>query len=436
MGACRPGFAFVPVQFVPVASPTEGSRVRLAPSATAVDHSWLLVVAAANVLAPMQYSFAEAHHDGEDQVHPFLRASRVVTPAGVPMEPHADENPFEPNYGALGGVGILQDGASSGAEPGGVVVQPAFPSERLQALNAALMVGGPEAVAQVRAAVGGSAQAAGGWMPASTPDAALGFRPGSAKWKEAAKAVAHQAAALEAVTEERRRSERFFARADESRETEAAIEAAHLLDKGLQAAHAVEQRKARMASAAYYANGETSELGGGGGLATGVHRHAAASVGYRPGSAAARRASGGLYETPHADPMAPTGGHSHRLLDGEARRLEQQQTAAQRAIEAKAMKRSDEAVEEAAYVARREAQARVAMGSREDAGHGGPQGFGAHAERVAARKTLNIGLNAATAPPGRLHPRAHRGDTRVHNPYGAPYQRGGGFASGHVYAVP
>lgn len=379
----------------------------------------------------MQFSFAEAHHDGEDQVHPFLRASRVVTPAGIHTEPHADENPFEVHAGALGGVGILQDGATGGIEVGGCVVQPSWPSERLQAAHDALMAGGPDAIAQVKAAVGGSAQAAGGWVPAATPDAALGFRPGSAKWRVAAKAVANQAAALEAVTEERRRSDRFFARAEEHKETEDACEAAHIQDKVFQAGVAVGQRKARHASAAYYADGTASEACGGG-VATGVRKHAGATVGYRPGSAAARRASGGLHEMPLADADAPTGGHSHRLLDGEARRLEQQQLGAQRALEAKAMRRSDEAIATAESIAQREAQSRVAMDGRDDAGHGGPKGFGAHAERVAARRTINMGLNAAMAPPGRLHPRVHRSDTRHEN----GYQLSGGFVRGHTFSVP
>ena len=101
------------------------------------------------------------------------------------------------------------------------------------------------------------------------------------------------------------------------------------------------------------------------------------------------------------------------------------------------MKRSDEAIATAEDIARRETQSRVAMGERNvDWGHGGPAGFGAHAERVAARKTINLGINAPLAPPGRSHPRAHRSDTRATNVYGGQYQMGGGFVKGHAYAVP
>lgn len=105
---------------------------------------------------------------------------------------------------------------------------------------------------------------------------------------------------------------------------------------------------------------------------------------------------------------------------------------AQRRLEQEAARRSDEAIFTAEYIARRDAQSRVALESRDDYGHGGPQGFGAHAERVAERKTIHIGLNQPLAPPGRLHPRAHRSDTRHEN----GYVLSGGFVRGHAAVVP
>ena len=49
------------------------------------------------------------------------------------------------------------------------------------------------------------------------------------------------------------------------------------------------------------------------------------------------------------------------------------------------------------------------------------------------RAVLSI---APLAPAGRLHPSAHRSDTRATNPYGKGYVLGGGFGKGHVFAVP
>ena len=103
-----------------------------------------------------------------------------------------------------------------------------------------------------------------------------------------------------------------------------------------------------------------------------------------------------------------------------------------RRLEQQAMRRSDEDIATAEYIAKRAAQSKVAMEGRADYGHGGPAGFGGHAERVAERQTINIGLNQPLAPPGRLHPRCHRSDTRHEN----GYVISGGFTRGHAATVP
>ena len=315
----------------------------------------------------------------------------------------------------MGGVGVLHDAASA-AQPGGFVVPVSWPSEGLAAAQEALRAGGDDAVSRVRAAAGVSANATGGWVAADPAQNSMGYRVGSARWREAASATAQQAAALEAVSEERRRAARFFARADDAKQADADREADHWKEKVFQAARAVEKQKQQGAASAAYG------AVGGGVERTGVPKHAVRTVGYRPGSAAARRAAGGLYEMPYNDANAPTGGHSHRLRVGEDVRLERQQVGAQRTLEARAMKRSDDAIAYAEAAAARDAQAAVAMGDRH---------YGQHAERVATRKTINIGLNTPLAPPGRVHPRAPRSDAR--HPRG--YTIGGGFDRGHAAGV-
>ena len=303
-----------------------------------------------------------------------------VRPAGRPRTPPDHEHPWHTTGADIGGVGALEDAATAGR--GGAVVHPGWPSSRLDEAHAALREGGDEAVARVRAGVGGSAQAAGGWVPAAAGDGAgLGFRVGSSKWRASAHATAQQAAALEAVSEERRRSERFFARAEERRETEAACEAAHWEAHVHQACRAVERQRERASTEAYVAAG-----GYGSYASTGVPKHAVKCSGFRPGSAAARRAAGGLLEAPTdvrlhalhyegaASLAAPANMHSERLHKGEDARLAVQALGAQRRLHEQAMRASDEAVADAAYRERRESQAAIAMRGRV---------FGEHAERTA-----------------------------------------------------
>ena len=88
----------------------------------------------------------------------------------------------------------------------------------------------------------------------------------------------------------------------------------------------------------------------------------------------------------------------------------------------------DEVADKEEY-AKREAQAKVAMRSRD---------FGAYAKGQAERKTINLQMNAAMAPQGRVHPRYRPADFRPPGPPGGPggpYTISGGFARGHMYAV-
>jgi hypothetical protein len=340
-------------------------------------------------------SVASAHYGDDDAHHPFLRA------AGRPVAWDVDESPFEPGDAVIGGVSTYEDAASAVGAAGRQVINPAWPSARLDAAQSAL--GGAGAVGLVGAAVGG-AHTTGGWVPPEQDQVPLGYRVGSNKWREAAAATAQRQAALEAVREERRRSARYFARDDERRETEAACEAAHWEEHVWQACRAVDTQRARGASAAYSHEDDPF-----------AHppQHTPppatanrAAVGYRPGSAAARRAAGGLYECPYTaaagvdlggDAGAPgAAGHSQRLGRAEEDRLARVQMGAERHMAARAKKAAEEEACMAAALKAREEGAMV--GVREDPA----RRYGAHAERVAERKTINLGLNtplAVRSPP-------------------------------------
>ena len=393
-------------------------------------------------MATHRDSLLEAHC-GDDPLdsanHSFLKA------AGRSSVPPTDDWLDEPNT-AIGGVSVLQDVASAGNAARACTVPLAFPSKEFDAAQAVLRRGAcfqdkdEEAVALVDAAVGRSAEANGGWVPADAANA-RGYRVGSARWKDAVSATSQQIAARAAVKEERRRSERFFAKAEEEHDTEAAREAHHWQEHVVQAARAVDQKKSRNANPGYVDVGQ------------GIHpfapntqrvaqphsdiavakslRHGNGSTGFRPGSAAARKAAGGLYENPPDNPYSTeeNNGHSRRLIEGEDNRLARQEVSAMRNVEIRTKARDYDEVAEKEEYAKREAQAKIAMRSRD---------FGAYAKGQAERKTINLQMNAAMAPQGRVHPRYRPADFRPPGPPGGPggpYTISGGFARGHMYAV-
>ena len=271
----------------------------------------------------------------------------------------------------IGGVSALADAASRPAV-GGAVVAPTFPSHKLAAVRAAAQQGG-QAARELLSLYTDGTGTDGGWMPSSRAPPNVGCRPGSSKWKREMAAVEQQQAAQIALAEEHRRNDRFTMKAEDERETEYAIEAQHWEDAVSQAARAVEQRRRAAVPCKPPAPPGSSST--------------SAAVGYRPGSAAARRAAGGLYEDPH-------GGHSRRLRDATVERDVQREVSAQRAIAARHAREADEARAAAVAMDARERQATVAMRGRE---------FGDHAERVAVRKTMNLAANMALAPTQRLH---------------------------------
>ena len=291
--------------------------------------------------------------------------------------------PLEPSA-AVGGVATLHDAV----ECGGLHAVPNWPSEALAWRREALRA------ATNTDALGACSRSddAGGWLPAERAGAAHGFRVGSSQWRRASADALQRAAAEEALQEERRRSDRFFHAAAAAADVERAREAEHWRVHVHQACRAVDRRRLHSACTPRYADAapgqehEDKEDDDNEVQRRPPPQRPTVAVGYRPGSAAARRAAGGLY--------AASDGHSHRLVDAVPARTLDQEKAAQRAVDARLEARSNEAVAAAEALAQREAGAAMAVGSR---------AFGDHAERVAVRRTMHLGLNMPTAPQQRLH---------------------------------
>ena len=284
----------------------------------------------------------------------------------------------------IGGVGTLADLSSSAHH--GVSVKPNFPSERLHAARVALQSKSGDASGEIGTL--------GGWMPGGRMPS--GCRPGSDQWKRATEQAEHQAAALEMHRRERERSERFFMHREEQQLIEQAKEANHVREAVFQAARAVDLRCHRSAldhssSRALYdlapvagREGRPSEL-----PPPPEPAKKLGAVGYRPGSAMARKAAGGLYA-----PAVGTAAHSDRLRHANEERELQLAASAARAVAQQLERKLSEARGMEDVLEQREQQAAVAMRSKE---------FMGHAERVAARKTINLTINQPLAPAGRLH---------------------------------
>lgn len=309
------------------------------------------------------------------------KADHATRPAGIPTALHGGEA-VSATYptstlpsSIIGGVSTLVDASSWPESTTHQQITPNFPSHRLAAVRAAAQNRGGAAACALLGLHTDAVGTEGGWIPASSVTPNVGCRPGSAKWQREMLAAEQQQAARVALAEEHRRNDRFAMKAEEERELEHALDEQHWEAAVFQAACAVEQRQ----RAAVPCKPPPPPA------APAPTRDGA--VGFRPGSAAARRSAGGLYEDPH-------GGHSRRLNDAVMRRDVQREVSAGRAISARNVKLAGEQASDAAALDARERQAAVAMRGRE---------YGDHAERVAGRKTMNLQANMALAPTQRLH---------------------------------
>ena len=245
----------------------------------------------------------------------------------------------------------------------------------------------------------------GGWLPAEPalvpgeperePGHAVGWRPGSAAWRAHVHAADDRAAARDLMRQEAERAGRFFGRREEEREVADAAKA-HAARADAERAAVVGERRARAhANPLYMASTSGAWAGGGQG--------ASVAVGYRPGSAAARRVAGGLFEAPRACPAAVTpsaspsasmpsamsGHHSWRLEAAEARREAAQQAGAALAVARReGARRREEAAHDARLAAREAAAAQLTQRPE----------HADYMERVAARKQIHMKLNMALAP--------------------------------------
>ena len=363
-----------------------------------------------NTARPWIIRNGRPHFVEEDSAPPTVAAAgRPTLEQGDAAECHGigDGLPGAEQPGCtLGGVGALADHASSLHSNLGAAMTPNFPSAQLDAAKNALRAATD---ARLAMPVGDAASTDGGWLPDGLVRG--GCRPGSARWKQQAEQAAQQAAAEECLRRDRQRSERFFAQQDDARQTEFAKEEEHMREAVLQAARAVDRKHHMGANSTYVhvphapAQGYAHEWG----QQPPPSAHAKqAAVGYRPGSAAARRAAGGLY----APPVGPlSSDHSNRLNAAAEERCLHQEAASTRQVARRAVQaRAEQQTVEDAYE-RIEGQGTVAMRSHEHE-------FFAHAERVASRKTINMTANMPLAPAGRLaRPRAES------------------FDRGHAYAV-
>lgn len=307
-------------------------------------------------------------------------------------------SPLEPPAAVIGGVATLHDAI----ECGGLSALPTWPSEALERRREALRAATDTSALLIRSMPHDDA---GGWIPAEpAAPAARGFRIGSSQWRRASADEFQRAAAEQALNEERRRSGRFFLKAAADADAERAREAEHWRVHVHQACRAVDRRRLNSACTArpHLISADAAQR-----QEEEVKEHSqhppqrpAVALGYRPGSAAARRAAGGLYATSE--------GHSRRLVDAVSAQTLEQERAAQRAVNARLEARSNEDVAADEALARREMGATRALNTRS---------FGAHAERVAVRRTMHLGLNMALAPQQRLH-----------------CQRPGSFDPGHMAA--
>jgi hypothetical protein len=209
----------------------------------------------------------------------------------------------------------------------------------------------------------------------------VGFREGSAPWRRHVCAAAERTSVRTQMRVEADRAARFFGGRAELEAAAADADERARQESDARAAVAVERQRCAAATPHYEKHVEPSRP-----LPT--HGSGPHTVGYRPGSAAARRAAGVLYE----GLGVYRGRHSGRLNMIEDARVREQQAAARTALERRVAARERDEVAHDVRQARLEAQAE----RRFKAAPNGTR-FGEHASRMADRKTINMTLNRGVA---------------------------------------
>ena len=238
----------------------------------------------------------------------------------------------------------------------------------------------------------------GGWLPAEPgswdPKVGrvrhhVGYREGSAAWRRHAHEASQCAEVRVEMRDDRDRASRFFGEKAEQADVEAAADDRHFRARDATAARAVERR--RLASSnpllaeALVGGRKAHDAGSTLAAASGRRATRSEAVGYRPGSAAARRAAGGLYES-----IGPyEGSHSSRLTMVEEQRLRQQEAGAKERVQRREEAQRQEDIAADMQRARQELQAARMIGSHD---------FGDRIDRIAARSTLHFKLNQPLAP--------------------------------------
>lgn len=293
-------------------------------------------------------------------------------PAGVPSTRVTDyDNGWDIPSATIGGVARLQDMCTAGD------------GERLHRLEGASSF-------EYDGDVGRGVH--GGWVPAEPAgvDSAacgdrrvhgVGFREGSAQWRRHAAAAADRDEARGLMRAEHERAARYFGRKDEAAEVVEAAEARAALEERERGAVATDRHRRASVNPMYCAADAT--------IPSAAERAAAERVmatgrGYRTGSAAARRAAGGLLESPGSY----RGSHSGRLGAAEEARAAQQREAAALAVARREEGRRREEAEHELRLAQHEIAAEWLNQQPERLGY---------MERVAARKQINFKLNMALA---------------------------------------
>lgn len=294
-------------------------------------------------------------------------------PAGVPNTRVTDyDNGWDIPSATIGGVARLQDMCTAGD------------GERLHRLEGASSFAYDGDVGR---------GVHGGWVPAEPAgvDSAacvgdhrvhrVGFREGSAQWRRHAAAAADRDEARGLMRAEHERAARYFGRKDEAAEVVEAAEARATLQERERGAVATDRHRRASVNPMYCAADATIPSAA---ERAEAERVMATGRGYRPGSAAARRAAGGLLEAPGSY----RGSHSGRLGAAEEARAAQQREAAALAVARREEARRREEAEHELRRAQHEITAERLNQQPERLGY---------MERVAARKQINFKLNMALA---------------------------------------
>ena len=286
-----------------------------------------------------------------------VRAAGVPTGGAVTDYDLADEAP----NAIIGGVGRLFDVGTAGDK------------ERLHRRH------GAELAAPARGIDSDVSRGTyGGWIPAEPVDAhGVGFREGSTPWRRHLGAAAESDAVRGLMRDEHAKAARFFGQKEEAEDVDAVAAARAARLQHERGERVVAARQGARANPHYVA--DVTEVG---------YREQPAvgpCSGFRPGSAAARRAAGGLYE----GPGFYRGAHSGRVVAADDARAEQQRQGAKLAV---AKREAARRREEAAHDLRRAQREASAFLLTQD-----PEAQD-YMERVARRKSIDLKLNMVLAP--------------------------------------